>query len=214
MTNLISTTQPLTFTVSRDMVYERSEETLETRIDGADAIEATINELIAYAKTSEYACKMTVDFGDSHSASWTTLLDARSAVYRAMVWGERVRFGVEIINYANGNTVTKTVYVSCNQIAAPWAPAFGSFLDLRTPMDNLSQRETEYERGLAVGSKARAFYISQRGAWSTRNEDDSHTNAYEVLGYHAGTAYFYAGVVASGVPVIDFRSKPEGISLY
>lgn len=76
---------------------------------------------------------------------------------------------------------------------------------------NRAKRSAAYDAGFEIGQNAIEFHIGMSGAWSTWNRDDSHTSAYEVLGYHCNTCYFFAGVYASGVKIIDHRIGNEGI---
>lgn len=98
-------------------------------------------------------------------------------------------------------------------------PAILSYAELYTPGDkipeNVARRESDYERGLKTGMNAVEFFINPRGVWSTHNKRNEYGNlsstySYERLGYHANTAYFFAGVVASGVKItyLDFCGEP------
>lgn len=78
-----------------------------------------------------------------------------------------------------------------------------------TPFDkwpeNVARRDENEARGLTTGNNALEFHIAITGVWSTRNKDGSRTQSYETLGYHANTAYFFKGILASGCKIIDHR---------
>lgn len=89
-----------------------------------------------------------------------------------------------------------------------------SYVQLKTEFDgipsNKANRTVEYERGLKTGIEATEFHISYSGTWSTTNKNGSSTGSYEKLGYHANTAYFFCGVAASGVKIVDHRDTEAG----
>lgn len=87
-----------------------------------------------------------------------------------------------------------------------------SYTELKTEFDGMhrANRGADYDRGFRVGSEATEFNISYSGTWSTVNKDGSSTGSYEKLGFHANTAYFFCGVVASGVKIVDHRDTEAG----
>lgn len=63
----------------------------------------------------------------------------------------------------------------------------------------------DYQRGLAQGRKSTEVGICANGTWYARGKDSSSTTSYEGIGYHAGTANFWAGVLDSGCAVYVHR---------
>lgn len=82
------------------------------------------------------------------------------------------------------------------------APSYHAFM---TPFDalpsNLAKRGEDYNRGLSVGMQAKCVTLSRTLCWSAVHLDGSIIQSYERIGYHANTAYFFAGLVASGVKI-------------
>lgn len=80
-----------------------------------------------------------------------------------------------------------------------------SFMGFATGWDNLpeniAKRSADYDRGWKVGMNAKRIILNRSLRWESDNLDGSYTTSYEKLGYHANTAYFYAGLVASGVQI-------------
>ena len=70
---------------------------------------------------------------------------------------------------------------------------------------NIARRQEARAKGLKTGQDATEFHIAVNSVWSTTNKDGSSTFAYERLGYHANTAYFFQGILESGVEIIDHR---------
>lgn len=74
-------------------------------------------------------------------------------------------------------------------------------------LSNIVKRQADFNRGLNTGKSAAEFHIGRNGIWSTTNKDGSTTFSYERLGYHANTAYFFQGVLESGVAIVDHRQR-------
>jgi hypothetical protein len=101
-----------------------------------------------------------------------------------------------------------------DQNLTPQKPAL-NWEDFLNPFDNLPSNvqdiEKNYQRGLAHGQEAIEFHISITGSWSTHLKTGGHCQAYEKIGYHAGTGHFLRGILDSGVEIIDHRQPALAI---
>lgn len=86
-----------------------------------------------------------------------------------------------------------------------------SYMGFATPFDtmpeNLAKRKVDYDRGMNIGMNAKRVVLDRGLRWEAMNLDGSYTVSYEKLGYHANTAYFYAGLIASGVHIDWYSDK-------
>lgn len=62
-----------------------------------------------------------------------------------------------------------------------------------------------YERGLATGRASRTVGVNYTGAWFSEGGQSLLTTSHEVIGHHAHTQAFWAGVLASGCAVVVRR---------
>lgn len=87
-----------------------------------------------------------------------------------------------------------------------------SYLNAETfgPVDTTSER---YQDGLLLANAAEVTVsvTGSWGAWGTLRGRRWTRTAYEILGYHSGTASFWAGVIASGVPITVYRVENDKI---
>jgi len=100
--------------------------------------------------------------------------------------------------YSELNALAPTEFLNWEQ--------FGTAFDAME--SNVARQDDKYQKGLEVGQRSTYVFISGNGTWGARGRDGSQTTSYEGIGYHAGTAHFWRGVLDSGVPICIYRSVP------
>jgi len=76
---------------------------------------------------------------------------------------------------------------------------------------NEAYRAKRHAEGLELARKGAIIYISATGSWSARIPSlfgmggYAHLQAYERLGYHAGTAALIQGWLDGGATIMDYR---------
>ncbi len=87
-----------------------------------------------------------------------------------------------------------------------------SFLDastLRNSFDgfasNVARADQRYRDGLKVGAEANEVHVSINDVWGADCKNGGALSSYERLGYHAGTADFWRGVLDSGCAICVYR---------
>lgn len=83
------------------------------------------------------------------------------------------------------------------------------------PLDGDRAKQVEnFKRGFLTGRRAEHVFVAVNNVWSAKTKDGGHLQSYEKLGYHAGTAWFFLGVLKSGCPVTIYRrDKKEGVRI-
>lgn len=74
---------------------------------------------------------------------------------------------------------------------------------------NVARQEQRRQAGLENGKSYAYVFINARSVWGASGLDGSSTTSYEGIGYHANTASWYAGILASNCPVFVQRRSGE-----
>lgn len=83
------------------------------------------------------------------------------------------------------------------------------------PLDSTNTaKKLNFLRGLETGKQAKHVFVATNNVWSASMKDGGHLSSYEKLGYHAGTAYFFFGLLKSGCPITVYRKgRKEGVRI-
>ena len=83
-------------------------------------------------------------------------------------------------------------------------------------MHGQEKRAAKYAEGLKIGAESRELFINYNSVWGAKGLNGSHTSSYEVIGYHAITAWLLRGFLDSGKPIVVLRSvaSPDGFGAW
>lgn len=68
----------------------------------------------------------------------------------------------------------------------------------------------QHQKGLKVGWESRYVFISSNGTWGAGGKNGGQTTSSEGIGYHSCTKWLLKGFLDSGVPIVVYRSGPNG----
>lgn len=82
------------------------------------------------------------------------------------------------------------------------------------PLDSdPANQEKEFQRGLAESTRCKRVFVTAGGVWGSEPLTGGHVQSYEGIGYHAGSADFWRGVLAGPAEVGVYRRHSENYTV-